>query len=220
MFMKSNSLMIALDPDAPITAGPELRKKNDAVAPTAQPVTPAPVLYSVWDTLASSDGSRQHDIITRTYDDGREPEIATYSLMRSGDGTKMPMEHALKFLSDKAFVVKTPQGDRIMPPASDNGGFAPAKLEEDQTIAYFSELSKPALFKRCKLLPGSERIQGGDDPQKMIAFLKDWRLTSTKGTQEPSDADIRMNGEGLDGMVDAAVLSDMIKDSPLVSKRA
>jgi hypothetical protein len=177
---------------------------------TAGNVSEEPPKYRVWDTLASIGAPRIHEIIVRTYpeQDGREPDIARYSLSSDGDGTPMPVDHALKFLSDKAFIVRNPLGDRIEPPASVEGGLGGFDLKPDQVIANYTELSKPALFKRCKLLPGGEVIQGGDSAEDMIAFLKAFEAKRRRAASgDPLDE--KLGELGLEGKATQAQLERM-----------
>jgi hypothetical protein len=171
--------------------------------------TPKPAMYYVLDSLARHDVPRQHEIIIRTYDDGREPDTVTYQLLSQGNGTEMPMEHAMKFLSDKAFIVKNPLGDRIMPPASVEGGLGGMVLEPDQTVAFYNELSRPALFKRCKVLPGGERISVDDSTATMIEFLMAWEEHKKSPTGEDTELLAKLTAGGLGGAADKGTLDKM-----------
>lgn len=189
---------------------------------SAPAASAGPVLYKVWDTNAGVGAVRRHDIIIRQYADGREPDIKTYALGNESDndGTPMPVDHALKFLSDKAFVVKNQAGDRILPPAKIDGGLGSFQLAPDQVIAFYHELSKPALYKRCKLAPGGENIQGGDSVETMIEFLQKWTARQNAPTGADVEAEIKMNQGELGGKVEAGGLDKLFGgDSPLIRGR-
>lgn len=183
--------------------------------------TPAgPPAWTVIDKNAFL-AKRKHEIIIKTFTDGREPLTKTYEL--SADvGTPMPMDHALMFLTDRAFEVTDSDGDIMQPPPKadeNNGAF---ELPPHQTIANWDELSKPALYKRCKVLPGSHDLKPTASAEAMVAFLQEHRKNAKRGAGMP-DADVvaRMNEGQLDGQLDAAATNALFGgDSPVLSRVA
>lgn len=202
MFKTHAVLMDQIDEGS--SAGPAIATMTASDTPN----TPE-IQYRVWDSLASIGQTRTHQIVAQTYKDGRDPDLATYLLKSDGDGTPMPVEHALKFLSDKSFVVKNPLGERILPPARAEGGLGAFNLEIDQTVAYYHELSKLALFKRCKMQVGSEHIQAVDTAESMIEFLKSVELKRRRPTSDDGEVAARMAQGVLGGAVEDKIVERM-----------
>ena len=123
--------------------------------------------------------------------------IKRYALT-ANEATEMPMDHALKFLRDPAFIVKNAKGEIIKPLASKDvathvpvpGGFV---------LAEWEELSKEALYVRCKVLPGSENIKETKTPKaQMIEFLK--AVEKGKVVNKPLGGMHEIKKEALDEM--------------------
>lgn len=135
----------------------------------------APV-YLVFDLNQRGEVPRLHDVITKMYEDGSEPDIVTYKLFSdSGKGCSMPQDHAYKFLCDPAFKVIGPNGNRLMPIAKFDPSKPLTELKEDEIIVKYVELSREALFRRVKLIPGSENVRQNATVEELAAFLIDWR---------------------------------------------
>lgn len=135
----------------------------------------APV-YMVFDMNQRGDVPRLHDVITKMYEDGSEPEILTYRLYGdSRKGTPMPQDHAYKFLCDPAFKVIGPNGNRLMPIAKFDPSKPLTELKEDEIIAKYNELSRESLFRRVKLLPGSEVVRQNATVEELAEFMVKWR---------------------------------------------
>jgi len=186
------------------------------------PVKPkAPVMYVVFDTLARVGVPRNHDIIVRTYPDGREPDIKSYALS-SEKGTEMPMDHALKFLVDPAFRVERPDGQVIQPPPKQSTTVGAQELALDQTIAEYGELTRVALYKRCKMAAGGEDITDASTVQDMIAFLIAGRRKAmeTHSTDAEQDLATKMASGDLGGAADSRTLDNMFGESALVAGQA
>lgn len=144
---------------------------NDAQTPPEESQARKERKFGVTDTNAKK-GPRTHDIITEMDDEGEVVTMASYALNRT-EPTFMPESHALQFLKDKAFVVVDDKGHRIepliAPTAEELGGLV---LKDDETVANLSELSKEALYKRCKVHAMAEEIKPtATKKEEMIAFL-------------------------------------------------
>lgn len=120
--------------------------------------------YSVLDTLATQK-SRHH--LVRLPDGS----LKGYDL-KAEEPTKMPMEHALKFLRDDHFVVLDEKGARVKPQPSVEH-FSHVPVPSGFVMAKLEELSREALYKRCKLQDGSEDIHPLKSSRDvMVAFLQ------------------------------------------------
>lgn len=135
--------------------------------------------YRVYDTKAPDGATRSHDIIVQTYTDGREPTVKTYKLSRDTP-VEMPVEHAMKFLIDSAFRVEREDGQVVSAPPRHDPTL-PLRIGPDETIARFDELNKSALYKRVKLLPGSESVSIDSPIQKLVDFLVEKRRQQLHG---------------------------------------
>lgn len=159
-----------------------------------------PKTLFVRDTLSFPGQKRMHDVIVSMRNG--EPEIKVYGLS-SDVGTEMPIEHALKFLKDKAFVVEDAKGNRIEPvPVEKEGGIGNNFLKPDEVIANLSELTTTALFKRVKVTAGSEEITDKASREEMIAFLV---KKATPVTSNNSGVAQAMAAAGVDGMSQAEI---------------
>ena len=141
--------------------------------------------YQVFDMNARDGQERSHDVIVKTYDDGKEPDVVTYKLGRD-KGTEMPQEHAMRFLIDPAFRVVRANGERVSPPPKYDHTL-PLKVELDETIAKFEELNKTALYKRVKLLPGSEKLTIQSGNQELVTFLIENRKKQLRGNMSEAE---------------------------------
>lgn len=180
-----------------------------------------PIKYLVYDTTARTGQPRNHDIIVQTYADGREPDVKTYALS-SEKATEMPMDHALKFLVDPAFRVERPDGQVIMPPPKQVAGVGLQELPVDQTVAAYNELTRVALYKRCKMAAGGEKITDKSTVQEMADFLIAGRRKAMEvhSTADEQELAARMAGGDLGGAADQSTLDSMFGESPLVAGQA
>jgi hypothetical protein len=160
----------------------------------------------VMDMNARPGETRIHEIIIKEIDGG-EPITKMYRL-NSETPVEMPMDHALKFLSDKAFVVTSKGGDLIKPVKRRDPSQPVVKLEADEVIAEYSELSRDALWKRAKVLPGSDKIGKASSNETLIEFIK------AKTADQPGTA------RGSEGIIPEENVSDFMQDSPLLAKKA
>lgn len=113
----------------------------------------------VYDMNATSDHPRVHEI------GGRQ-----YALISRGEGTQVPLEDAMQFLCDPAFVVLDAQGQqmKLQAPPRNTADF---KLPSNQTIAHLDELTLSALIVRAKRLPGSEGMNKNTGKKRLVAFI-------------------------------------------------
>lgn len=126
----------------------------------------------VIDTLAAPGTERRHDIITKMAPDGRTPLVIKSYSLNCDTPTTMPLDHAMQFLKEPAFTVTDENGEVIKPlPVHKDGGIGSLVLKQDEVIANLSELSREALYKRCKALPGADAITDKSKAQTYIDFL-------------------------------------------------
>src|SRR3990167_11435934 len=147
-------------------ANPAIQEQQQTQKPAKAPV------YLVHDLNQHGDVPRLHDIITKMYEDGQDPYILTYKLYSdSTKGCPMPQDHAYKFLCDPAFKVIGPNGNRLMPIARFDPSKPLLELKEDEIVAKYVELSRESLFRRVKLIPGSENVRQNATVEELAAFL-------------------------------------------------
>jgi predicted peroxiredoxin len=133
--------------------------------------TPETKQWTVLDLNAKA-APRIHEIPIKTDDSGEVVITKSYTL-NADTATAMDEEHAMFFLKDPAFIVCNEKGDRVEPVTKREGGTGGFELGADEVIASYEELSKEALFKRCKVIAGSEYIKETRTAKgDMIAFLK------------------------------------------------
>lgn len=125
-----------------------------------------PGLYEVFDTLAQFDPgpakTREH-----------MPVPGSKYALSSTVPTKMPREHALKFLCDDAFVVRDENGHRLSPvpqQEAERHRGAALNLRRDQAIAHYGELKPSALLARCHMA-GGHHLTSAHTSEDMIAYL-------------------------------------------------
>lgn len=153
----------------------------------------------VKDTLAEPGKARVHQIITKMGPDGKTPaEIQTVQL-RSDQGTEMEMDHAMQFLKDKAFIVTDAEGNRVEPvPVQKDGGTGSLVLKPNEVIADLNELTTRSLYKRCKVIAGSDKIVEGTEREDMVDFLM--RRAGAQDIAQKTDVAEAMAAAGVDQM--------------------
>lgn len=170
---------------------------NDKVEKEAK----APRPYMVWDKNQRGEKGRIHDVIVKVYPDGREPDTISYTLFSSeAQGCPMAMDHAMKFLTDPAFIVKNPNGARIMPVEKQDMSKPVQVLAEDEVVVKYEELSREALLRRVKVLPGSEEIAENAKHSELVAFMIGWRRSLKGKTEGEKELAEKMGAANLDGM--------------------
>lgn len=177
--------------------------------------------YKVFDSLQRGDTGRPHDVIVKWYPKDSngfqpEPDIQTYRLF-SEKATEMPMEHAMKFLVDPAFRVIAPSGNRIMPVAKTDLSKPITALKDDEVVVNYGELSKDALFRRVKILPGSEEIAENAKHQDLVDFMVAWRKSLKGMTSGEVALAEKMSQGGLDGAMTAEQLATMFPDTRITA---
>ena len=137
-------------------------------------------VYDLNATAIDRDGkpvARSHDVIIGR--DGDDVQIKTYHLS-SQKGTKMPLDHAMKFLHP-GFRVVDGDGVVIKPVEKRERIVAPQQLRPDELVAGVEELSDESLFKRAKVLPLSDGITLESSRQEMIDFI----VSTNRATDAP-----------------------------------
>ncbi len=99
-----------------------------------------------------------------------------YSLTNDPDKpTPMPREHALLFLKDPAFVVTDENGVTQAPiptaEAARKRKVGAEEMEPGQCVAFYEELTSPALLARAAQRPGGNLIDPLSKRADIIAFL-------------------------------------------------
>jgi hypothetical protein len=147
-------------------------------------------------------GPRHHEIPIKTGMSGEVLMTRTYKL-ESDKPLPMEPEHAMFFLKDPSFVVVNQAGEIVTPvPVNKEGGIGGFQLGENEVIASYDEVSKEALYKRCKIIPGSEHIKETRTPkEEMIAFLK--------GKAKPP-VGVSRGSEGLGVELDPRVIDSLV----------
>ena len=160
-------------------------------------------LWTVLDTNAKT-SPRLHEIPIKMDDAGEVILTKPYRLDAEVP-TQMEENHAMFFLKDQAFIVRNPKGEHIRPVVKREGGMGGFRLGENEVIAQYDELSKEALFKRCKILVGSDHIKETRTPkEEMIAFLKE-RANPARGRSPGSESVIgEMAAKDLDSLLETA----------------
>lgn len=141
----------------------------------------------VFDATARIGEPRSHEIVVGKHPNG-DPIIRRYKLA-SDTPTVMPMDHAMKFLVDRAFRVTDVDGNVIKPVEKTDERFANVRLDPDQVIARLEDLSVSALLKQVKLLPDSQRFGTNSAPEDMIDFIVAHRKAANRiGISRGSEA--------------------------------
>lgn len=153
-------------------------------------------MYTVFDMNQRGKDPRRHDIIIKMYDNGIDPETVTYPLY-SEQATEMEMQHAMKFLCDAAFKVIAPNGNRIMPVERIDVSKPITVLADDEIVVKFNELSRESLFRRVKVMPGSEDIGDKATIIELAEFCVAWRKRMRGMTQGERQLAELMAADGL-----------------------
>jgi len=132
---------------------------------------------------------RAHDVLL----DRASGVVRTYEFHHN-EYLEMPADHAMRFITNDAFLVKKdPEGPRMRPiPVRTEDS---VRLQPDQCIANYDELTQGALLSRTKARAGSERFTKGTRKIDLIDFLMDTAAPEA-APREPEDA------EGLEDLID------------------
>ena len=165
--------------------------------------------YVVFDMNQRGGVPRKHDVIIKFYDNPAiDPDVKTYEL-RSDKGTQMPMEHALKFLSDPSFKVMAPTGNRIMPVPKTDLSKPITKPADHEIVVSYEELSVEALTRRCLVLPGADQLPQGATKEQMVTFLVAWRASLRGKTDGQRQLEEIMAQSGFEGTMTEDMLEKM-----------
>ncbi len=163
--------------------------------------------YLVYDMNQRGDVPRMHDARIKTNEDG-SLEVMSYKLYSDqSKGCPMPQDHAYQFLCDPQFKVVGPNGNRLMPTEKFDPGKPLTELKDDEIVVKYIELSREALFRRVKLIPGSENVRPNATVEELSAFLIGWR----KKLAGLTDGDRRLAEMMASGKVDTMSGSEMDK---------
>ena len=133
----------------------------------------------VKDSNAKPGTVREHEIITHMdyvtdeITGGQVPRILDsriYKLSRS-EPVEMSESHAMQFLKDDAFIVTDADGKRLKTVSKKDVDVGNIVLEADEVVAKYDELTREALYARCKIIPGAEEIKAGSRKDAMVSFL-------------------------------------------------
>jgi hypothetical protein len=134
-----------------------------------------------------------------------------------GQPQLLPIDVALRFLKDDAFVVTDPRTGKKYdptPPQPDIHSGAAFALASDEVVAKLDELTQEALFIRSKQMQGAEDIKKGTPKEKLISFLA--RSRAKTGTGAPSsrvdEMDAIPGGDLVGGAMGDKALAVMIPD--------
>ncbi len=164
----------------------------------------APNVLFVWDTTAALGAVRNHDVIMSKNKVTGAVLTRTYGLA-SDKACKMPAEHALQFLRDKAFVVSTVEdldtrdANRVQPVKQRVEKVNVLTLSENETIAEWGELSTEALVRRAHAFPADEKPDVKASRAELIAFLVEKSTKPKQGMDKIGDVE-EMPGDELDGL--------------------
>ena len=180
--------------------------------------------FTVFDLNQRGDQPRKHDVIVKLEKatDGTitGAETVQYELY-SNKGCKMPMEHALKFLCDAAFKVVNNEGNRVMPVPKFDASKPITVLADDEIVCKIVELSRDALMRRVKVLPGSEEVRGDAKASELAAFLVSWNKAKKGLTDgERAVADMIARGDLLADALPPDMAKKLLPDSPMVQRAA
>lgn len=152
---------------------------------------PTVLTLRVEDTTATPEyPSRTHDIMIGEV---RKPITFKY-----GEPLELPVDVALKFLKDEAFVVTDPRtGDRIEPTPHTPDAGESLSLGPDEVVARLSELHQGALLLRAMQLPGGDKFSKKTPRDVLTAFLTEHRTKAM--VRSTVDAAGIADAEGLGG---------------------
>lgn len=125
----------------------------------------------VVDTLAVA-GPRIHSIITK-FDKAGKPVLTQQYPLTSDKPTPMPLDHAMQFLKDTAFIVTDEKGVVLKPLENIEEKATHVQIPEGYVLAKYEELTRDSLVLRAKVLPNAGAIHPVKTKSAdIIAFLK------------------------------------------------
>jgi len=125
----------------------------------------------VVDTLAVAE-PRIHSIITAFDKDGK-PALTKQYPLTSDKPTPMPLDHAMQFLKDKAFIVTNDEGVVMKPLENIEEKASHVQIPDGYVLAKYEELTRDSLVLRAKVLPNSGAIHPVKSKSAdIIVFLK------------------------------------------------
>lgn len=125
----------------------------------------------VTDTLAVTE-TRTHKIPV-SFDSQNKPVAYKHYVLSADQETEMPIDHAMFFLIDSAFIVKDGEKN-VLRALANHEQATHVAIPEGFVLAELSELNRDALVVRCKVLPGSSHIHPVKTKiEDLITFIKD-----------------------------------------------
>jgi hypothetical protein len=105
---------------------------------------------------------REHDVVVR----GEIHKVK----FEHGKDTALPYEVGVKFMQE-GFTVSDESGKLARPAKTDET--IRSRINRDEVVATYDELTQASLIMRAALLPGGEKfVDGKAKPEEIIAFLK------------------------------------------------
>jgi hypothetical protein len=173
---------------------------------SAQPEEGVTYLQVTDTTCTPAYPTRTHDIMYQ----GRRAQVT----FNYGNPLRLPIDVALKFLKDEAFVVTDEDGNQYDPtPKAPEAAGAEFKLAPDEIVAKLDELTQEALYLRAKQLNGSDHIKKGTPKTELVAFLAAQRLTEAKAAgKAKDDLDVISPGATVGGALTGSALAKLVPD--------
>lgn len=138
----------------------------------------------VVDTLAVA-APRIHSIIT-AFDKDNKPALTKQYPLSSDKPTPMPLDHAMQFLKDKAFIVTNEKGEVLKPLENIEEKASHVQIPEGYVLAKYEELTRESLVLRAKVLPNAANIHPvKSKAADVIAFLKAADAAKHKAASKP-----------------------------------
>jgi hypothetical protein len=169
--------------------------------PLQRDVTPPPAtkganVVHVWDQGAKEIDHKGATLRRVHTIEGKRYALSAYE----SEPCEVPMEHAVFFLKETQFIVKTLDGIRLMPtrPTTSTRGI---KLEKNETIATYAELTTESLLRRAKSLPNGLINTIKTPREQLISFIMAGGQThelveDTDGGKSRSGVEAEMDDDG------------------------
>lgn len=197
---------------------------NEAVSKAADAPKAKPGVLYVRDSNAKPNKVRQHRIITamHTADDGETVVVDDYQLYNLSSSIKceMPEAHALQFLKDESFIVTDSNGVRIKPVIKKDTDVGKIVLADDELIAKYDELTQESLYKRCKIIPGTDHIKKNTKKADLVECLMSHEVKRKNvGQSRGSEDSLPENTNVADSLLDIGNTADAVSPGSIVKPK-